>query len=109
MSRILASGDVGNVKPEEFQRYATLVLKDIVDKVNGNLEFGLNLRTQTINVEFTAANTETTVPHSLGRVPQGYILAKSNAATSLYNSTDANAANLYLKSSAIANVTIIVY
>ncbi len=110
MSRIQTSSDFGKVDPETLQRYLSIALTDIVNTINGNLEFDLNLRSKTlVGVVFDTADTETAVAHGMGRTPHGYFVVASDAATSLYNSTDSDSTNLYLKSSAIATVTIIAF
>ena len=51
------------------------------------------------------ATTEDTVPHKLGRVPNGYIVVKQDKAGIVYDGTTAwTTTNLYLKSS-VASVT----
>jgi len=74
------------------------------------LQFDQNLKTSTVDVSFTAANTQVPINHGLGRVPTGYIQAKSNVAARVYDGGSANTDSvLYLKSDAIANVKVIVF
>ena len=64
-------------------------------------------QSQSVTVSDTGnANTEFTVSHNLGRVPNGFILTKSDAACSVYDSgTTWITTAIYLKCNA-ANVAI---
>ena len=65
-------------------------------------------QTQLIDVAFSAGGTDKTVPHSLGRVPQGFIVVDKNAASDIYR-TQWNASSIVLRASAIANVRIMLF
>ncbi len=95
---------------EELGRFSSIIFADIIRAVNGNLSFEDNINTKRIDVSFTAANTDTLVNHNLGRIPQGYILIKSNAATSIYDgSLESTEQLIYLKASAISEATILIF
>lgn len=95
---------------EQIIRYVSIIKDQIYQIVNGKIEFDLNIWSSTVDVTFTAANTEVAVSHGLGRVPTGYILVKSSAATALYDGTTTNTAStIYLKASVAATVKIIVF
>jgi len=95
---------------DELVRFLSQMTDEIYQVVNGQLQFDQNLKTSTVDVSFTAANTQVPINHGLGRVPTGYIQAKSNVAARVYDGGSANTDSvLYLKSDAIANVKVIVF
>lgn len=57
------------------------------------------------------ADTEDTVPHSLGRVPVGYIVVKQDIASIVYDSTTSHTStNLYLKNTGTSvTLTLLVF
>jgi len=95
---------------EELARFTSIMMNDVIRVINGELSFQDNLNTKFVDVSFTAANTETIINHDLGRIPSGYFVVTSNAATSVYSSTTASTQSLiYLKASAISEVKLIVF
>lgn len=110
MSKVQASTDIDRVKDDEVKRFVNIALDDIVRVINGNLDFDNNFSAKTLSVTFSSANTEVAIQHGLGRVPSNYIQMQSSAATSLYNGSSANTSStLYLKASAAATVSILVF
>lgn len=95
---------------EELGRFVSIMNNDIIRAINGLLTFQDNFACVTIEASFTAANTETEVTHNLGKVPSGYFVIKSNAASVVYDSGRQNTDKIiYLKASAISNVTMIIF
>lgn len=108
MSKITAAPDVSNVKADELQRFVSIWIKNAHDIINGGLDLG-NFRAQTLSVTFTAANTDTTVSHNLGRVPVGYLVTSSNAAIVVYDGSVTNTESaLYLRASGTGTVQVVV-
>lgn len=73
-----------------------------VDGSISNQEKSENLDGQFIVLTSNGADVETTIPHTLGRVPVGYIVVSQNKASSLYHASTDTAwtnENIYLKSS----------
>lgn len=111
MPKLKTIQDVSNTDTwEELRRYVSITLDDIVAAINGRLTFGDNVSTQVLSVTFSAANTSVTVPHTLKRVPSGYVLCGASAAMSIYNGSSANDKNnIYVKSSATGTASILVF
>lgn len=110
MSKVQASPDVATVDDKDIKKYVTLCLSDIVDKVNGKLELGVNVIGKLLSITFLAANTDVSVAHGLGRVPAGYIITGSSASMSVYNGSTANtASSLILRSSAAGTAGVYVF
>lgn len=80
-------------------------------KVNAGISLGRrgaghragNLDAQWVNVVFpSAANTETAVPHGLGRIPEGYHVVRQDRAGSVYDDATTSgwtSDSIYLKCS----------
>lgn len=106
--------DISNLKPEQLAdviKFVAIGFKDIYDALGNRLSFADNFGSQIIDVSFTAANTDLTIQHTLNRVPTGYVVLRSNAAATLYDTggTNWNKTAIVLRSSAIANVTVMVF
>lgn len=111
MTKIKDKFQFGNIEDiDQMGRFMELFNNDINDLLNGNLEFDDNLRTSTLSVNFTTANAQLQIAHSLGRTPIGYILAKTNTPARLYDGGTLNDSKfVYIKSDAVANTTIVVF
>lgn len=71
----------------------------LVDMLNGGLRFADNHDSQNKSYTTNAvADTEDTIAHTLGRVPKGAILTKTDKAVDLYEGGTAwTTTNIYLK------------
>ena len=107
MSRVSASANVGEGKTiEKLGDLCEMAITDIINQVNGNLEFDKNMLTQTIDVTFSTADTEVSVVHRFGKTPTGYIVCKKSVACDVYDgSTSWSSSLIYLKCS-VANAVV---
>lgn len=110
MSRVTASTDIQNVKPEDVPKFTELALEDVVKAINGGISFSDNIDCKIVPITFGAANTQQAVGHGLGRVPSGYLVVSSNVATSVYNgSSGSSTSQIYLQSSLPATVSLLFF
>lgn len=110
MSSISASTDMTQCKPEELTKFIDLFCQDVVDTVNGKLDFTTNFNCKLLSITFGSADTDTGIAHGLGRVPAGYIVTGASAATSVYNgSVSSSSTSLVLRASVAATVGLIVF
>ena len=111
MSRLLLSSQLGNIKTlPDIIRFVAIFADDVENVVNGQLEFGLNLKTSLITCVFEAINTEQGFNHGLDRVPQGYILVSSAVATTIFSGATSNTAEkIYLQSTALGSTKVLVF
>lgn len=108
--KIKAFDDISNVEgEEEIKRYVTQFNQAVKDAINGNIDFVDNCRTNIVSITFSASNTDTTVGHGLGRVPQGYILVGSSSAMSVYNGSGNTASQVTLRSSATGTASVLLF
>lgn len=103
--------NISNVDPKEMPRYAGMNFDRITQVINGGIEFGPNIQSSFAFVNFQYANTVVAVPHTLGRVPAGYIVIKQNAAGNVLTMEElypwSNSA-IYLSASAVMQATLII-
>lgn len=111
MSRITASSDIQQVKPEEVQKYVDLFCQNVAEVVNGQLDFQTNFNSSVVSRSFSSANTDTVISHNLGRVPTGYLVASKSVSSDIYDgSSSASSSTITLKASvAPVTVTLVVF
>lgn len=110
MSRITASADIDQVKPDEVARFTDLFCQNVVSVLNGGLDFASNFNAQTLTLTFPAANVNTTFNHGLKRIPIGYISTGRTSALIVYDGALAHTASvLNLQASAVGTVRLLVY
>lgn len=111
MSRITRDTAIDGVKDDaEKWRFLVQWLEELVSIINNGLKFSDNFDSKIINVTFSAANTDTSVAHGLGRAPAGYLVTSLSASMVIYNgSVGSNGTNLILRSSATGSAGLIVY
>ena len=77
MAKVRTPNDLSNLSdPASFARYASILLKGVVNQMNGRMSFTENISCALVDVVFPAANADYTFPHNLGRTPIGYIPVK---------------------------------
>lgn len=107
---IVRPRDVGNIGAfDVFKTVVATIFSDILAAINGKLEFDKNLLTQTVDVTFTAANTEQAISHNLRSLVSDYIVCKKSVACDVYDGASASTTSIvYLKcNTAGATVRII--
>lgn len=111
MSKVSQNDKLGTIKdPVEFIRQASTLLADIVLAINGKIAFSDNIQSQTVTVNFTAQDTDTTVTHGLNKTGVNYFPVNKNVATDVY--TGARAATsgaIYLRATEISSVTLVLF
>jgi hypothetical protein len=83
------------------------VIRNILEAVNGRLNFGENIEASEVTAVFPGANTTIQVSHSLGRVPTGYIVSSKSAAIHVHDGNKENTdKHLYVQASAAGTVKL---
>lgn len=100
--------NITTIDAKDVQKFVGLMMENIVQVLNGNLEFISNIKSSIISATFNATNTETQFSHTLGKVPIGYIVLSSTAAMSVYSGTTPFTNGLiFLKSSATGTASLL--
>ena len=104
-----------NLPTDPFGEDIQRGLEDYFEKfrliINGGINIEDNCDVGVVSATMDATpGVATTVAHGLGRTPSGYILAGSDRACRIYNSTASDSTNLYLKCDvASAAITVLVF
>lgn len=90
MSKVTQPSDLGQItEQKDFNNKCSNVISELVDAVNGNLDFLTN-----VNCCFAsgtiAANTRLALKHTLGRVPSGKIVIYQTSHDAIYDATVGN-------------------
>ena len=98
---------------QEVQRFASSVLDNLVDVVNGQLSFVDNINADgPYTITFTGGNDIHKIPHNLNRTPVGVIEIYRTAAITTFAPQGTqytwNNVNIFLQSSGAGSVTIYV-
>lgn len=110
MSKVTASTDIQQVKPEDVPRFTDLALQDIVRVLNGDVDFTNNINCKIVSVTFSAANVSQSVSHGLGRVPSGYWITKRNASANVFDGSGGSSSSTYsLQASAPVTCSILFF
>lgn len=112
MSNITASSDMSQIDSKDIDlviKFIDLFMQNVVQVVNGQLDFKTNVNCKLLSITFSAANTNTAINHGLGRIPAGYIITGASAAALVYNGTGNTTSVLNLMASAPATVGLLVF
>lgn len=97
MSNITQPSNFSTIPPAQLAQYLDKFAKNVVQTVNGNLSFD-NFNAQVITANFATDFVEHAFPHSLGRVPIGYIRIGGDFNGAIWENTTARwtSTNIYL-------------
>lgn len=113
MSRPNVPLTISNLKTlDDVIRFNSIVFDEFLRVFSGNISFTDNMFVSRQVVAFTAANTDTVVPHKLGVIPTGYLKVGSTAAMTLYDGQPSSKWTenyIYVRSSALGSATILVF
>lgn len=95
---------------EDLQRFVQQNFDTLSTALTNQLSFPDNIDCQLVSVTFSSTSNDTTVPHTLKRVPSGYIPYNKSVASDVYNgATSWTKTNIYLKSTVAATIRLIVF
>lgn len=111
MGKVSQESRLGTIKdPLEFIRQASTVLSEIVLNVNGNVTFQDNISCQIVTADFTQADTDLAVKHGLNKTSVNYYPVNKNVACDIYTGSAAATADvIYLKSTVVSKVTLVLF
>jgi hypothetical protein len=95
---------------DDFVKYVSQAVDLFTTIINGEVDFRDNCKTTIAKITFSSADMEQAVEHSLGRIPYGYIMIGSLAATQIYNGVSQNTTKaLYVRSSVATTVSFLIF
>lgn len=109
--KIAAPLSLASIKTwEDLRRFTAESLSQLLSLVNGRISIQDNLETSVVDATFSASSITVAVPHTLGRVPTGYIVASLSASLIVFNGNkDHTDAVLYVQASAAGTAKLIVF
>lgn len=95
----------------ELSRLISIAFDQVVAAINGRMDFVDNCQTSLVSATFTGSGQTLAVPHTLGKTPRGYIVAKSSANIVIYDGATGtnNETVLFLQSSGAGTVSLLVF
>lgn len=109
MSNIVPQYDLSNITdPQQFIRYCSQVVGQIVSGINGQLDF-TNLDTQTVQVTFQKANANTPIPHQLNKTGVNYIVVSKSAAADILRGSGDSSGQIVLVATNPTDVTLVLF
>ena len=111
MPSIKSSGNLDNLESlDQLKQYVSIYLSENSDVCNGNLEFGLNIKSSLISCTFSAVNSDQKFSHALGKTPNGYFIVGKSANMNVYDGAPANdSVSIYLRSTAVGTAKVMVF
>lgn len=110
--RIKLPIEVSNMSADD-PRFVTSVAQTfnaLALMLNGQISFIDNCKTSSVVVVFAAANKQQSVPHTLNKVPLGYIMIGSKAAAQIFDGTSGNTPQtLFVQSTVATTVRLLVF
>jgi hypothetical protein len=114
MAQVSTPVTIQNVQSfEDLRRFVKKALTDIINQINGNIQFVSNIAAAgPYQLTFTAANAPVSLAHVLGVVPSGFIVINTTAAMSIYkapgngNGIDWTQTSIVLQSDRVGTATL---
>lgn len=90
---------------QEFMRYCAQAVDDIQTVVNGQIEYGQNIKSQTVSVLFNQANADVMIRHTLNKIGVNFSVVNKNMSSDFYHGSGVDTlGTIYLRST-VAGVT----
>lgn len=111
MSKLTRYSDFGRINDfPTFAKFCSSAFSDLVDIVNGNIDFDSNINCVFMDVTFTAVNTSQSFTHTLGKVPSGFIVTVPKSGGVIYQGTaDWTVDSISLKATSPEGGTILIF
>ena len=94
---------------EQRLKQSSLFNKDVYEILSNGIVLQDNLRCSILTITFNQANVQQTIRHGLAFVPQYYVPLNKSVAMDIYNGdTGFDKTNIYLKSTVVGTVTLLV-
>ncbi len=102
--------DFVNIERADLERFLTVAITQIRDILNSGLNFSDNMSGKIIEAQFYQSNTDTVIPHTLGRVPGSYMVRGASAGITPFDGSnqrvDWTDKVIVLRSTGVGSVTL---
>ncbi len=89
MGRVRVFSALSNLDPKEFVRFCSAWVVELTSQINGNLQFGLNIKASGPTVLVFPSASVMSIDHSLGVIPSGWLTVSTNSNTTLFKPSGA--------------------
>jgi len=101
--------DISDLRGDAFIIQAARILRDVQLILNSGILLNDNISGKVVSVNFTVANSDVRIDHGLDRIPIGYVQIGQSVATTVYDGTTSTTKNnIFLRSSAIGTVKLLI-
>lgn len=90
---------------QEFMRYCAQAVDDIQTVINGQIEFGQNIKSQTVVQYFDQANVDKQILHNLNKINVNFIIVNKTVASDFYHGVARDTVSTINLRSTVAGVT----
>lgn len=90
---------------KEFMRYCSQAVGDIQTVINGQIEFGSNIKSQTVVQYFNQADVDVLINHSLNKKNVNFLVVNKNRASDYYHGVGMDTVSTINLRSTVAGVT----
>lgn len=114
MAKLTVPSILSNIPSfQDFQRFASALVNQLTQIINGNLNFKDNFKSSgPFTVAFPNGSTVMPVTHTLGIIPTGVLVIKLDSGQTIYapsqSTYDWTTSTIYLQASGKVNATIYV-
>ena len=107
MSNVKAFADFGSIEDfKEFSRFVAQAFNDLQPVINGKIEFGINIASQTVTTFFNQAASDMLIAHQLNKTGVNYIVCNKSAPCDIYHGNQRdNSSQIFLRST-VSGVTV---
>lgn len=106
MSR-LNSKDLSNIKTtEELLPIISEYTNQLNTIINGGIQFGDNITSQTIDIRFSAANVDKGINHNLNKTGVRYLVVRKDVSCDIYHGQGSDTLNTIFLRSTVGNSSV---
>lgn len=107
MARLREKTDFHHAKDlPELARFSSQFATGVEAILNGRIEFGENIRSQTVSVTFPQANVDVAVRHKLNKIPVNFLVVNKSQALDVYHGAGADTLGMIFLRSTVAGATV---
>lgn len=111
MGKVKIAQDLAQIDNyDDFQRWSSYSIAAIANTVNGNMNLVDNCQTQVLTVNFEKANQTMGIPHTLGYIPNGYIVISKTVDISVFDGNQKNTKDaIFLQGSTLGITRVLIF
>lgn len=106
MSKVSNQNDFSKITElPDLVRYLSAYINELTPIINGKIQFDDNIKSQTVEVYFDAANQDKTISHNLNKTNVGFLLINKMSSFDVYHGSISDTLSTVTLRSTVAGVT----